>query len=171
MTRWRAGLRSINMLALPLGGAAASEPPAQTPGRSVAALGPRDLAWLDKARGFGRELLEFYAQTTVVTPANLDAAFRAWKLDRSADRAPDHIVAGGLGALFGDYVVAHHGSRWMLVSDSQGKELAVVSPARLEIYPIAAVRKRQAPQNEDINFFEPIWKVLAAPQGGPGSSP
>lgn len=107
----------------------------------------------------------------MVTPANLDTAFRAWKRDRSADRAPDHIVAGGLGALFGDYVVAQRGSRWMLVSDSQGRELAVVSPAGLEIYPIAAVRKRQAPQNEDINFFEPIWKVLADPQVSPGSSP
>ena len=39
MKRLLAGLLSINLLALPLGGAAAAETPAQTPGRSVAALG------------------------------------------------------------------------------------------------------------------------------------
>lgn len=161
MTKILAGLMSMALLLLPMGSATASEARTEKPARSIAALGPRDLAWLDKARGLGHELLAFYAKTTVVTPANLDAAFRAWKADHSADRAPDHIVAGGLGALFGDYVVAQRGSRWMLVSDSQGKELAVVSPTGLEIYPIAAVWKRMAPTNEELSFFEPIWKLLS----------
>lgn len=154
-------LLSIALLALPWGSAMASESAAPQPARSMAPPGPRDLAWLDKARGVGRELLAFYAKTTEPTPANLDAAFRAWKADRSADRAPDHIVAGGLGVLFGDYVVAQRGSRWMLVSDSQRKDLAVVSPAGLEIYPVAAVWKRIDPDSEDISFFEPIWKLLS----------
>lgn len=169
MTKILSRLLSIILLALPCGSALASESPDPQPVRSIAPPGPRDLAWLDKARGLGRELLAFYANTTEPTPANLDAAFRAWKADHSADRAPDHIVAGGLGVLFGDYVVAQRGSRWMLVSDSQRKDLAVVSPAGLEIYPVAAVWKRIDPQNEDISFFGPIWQLLGEAQHSPAA--
>ncbi|MDX1489256.1 MAG: DUF3806 domain-containing protein [Acidiferrobacterales bacterium] len=125
--------------------------------RSVKELELADKQWIEKTERLGLEILDFYAGTSDATPETLDAAFRKWKSDETQDRAPDDVVATGLGVLFGNYIVERKDCRWVVVTDKFGTELAVRAPDGSEVYPINAVWKRIDPANEDINFFEPIW--------------
>lgn len=125
--------------------------------RSVKELELRDKQWISKTEKLGLEVLGFYAGTSDVTPNSLDVAFRKWKSDKTRDRAPDNVVATGLGVLFGNYIVKRKDCRWVVVTDKFGTELALRAPNGSEVYPINAVWKRIDPENEDVNFFEPIW--------------
>lgn len=108
----------------------------------------------------GYEVLSWYNKSREVSPESLDSAFKKWKLDKSADRAPDKLVASGLGSLFGKYINERKKCRWVVVTDSFGTELALISNRGMEIYPINSVWKRIDPENKDINFFEPIWTTI-----------
>ncbi len=130
-----------------------------TPDRVVKELGAPDKAWLEKSRVMGRELLSYYANESVVNPQNLDKAFQKWKQDHTENRAPDEIVANGLGTLFGDYIVEHKICRWAIVTDKLGTELAIISSTGSEVYPINTIWKRIDPSDSDISFFEPIWTL------------
>jgi hypothetical protein len=122
---------------------------------------PAEIAWLANANDVGLKVLAFYANTSEVTPKNLDAAFANWKNDRSSRRAPDQVIAEGLGTVFGNFVVKHKQADWAVVTDSFGTDLAVRSPTGKELYPISSVWKRTDPKDGDINFFEPIWTLIA----------
>ena len=121
---------------------------------------PAEIAWLANANDVGLKVLAFY-NTSEVTPKNLDAAFASWKIDRSSQRAPDQVIAEGLGTVFGSVVVKHKQADWAVVTDSFGKNLAVRSPTGKEPYPISSAWKRIGPKDGDINFFEPIWTLIA----------
>lgn len=127
--------------------------------QSVRPLNAADVEWMAKAERVGQQLLERYAHTKEVSPSNLDVAFRNWKAD-SAKRSSDHLVAEGLGVLFGNYVVKHKAASWVVVTDDRGTALAVRSRDGGQIYPIESVWKRIDPQNDDMNFFEPIWSAV-----------
>jgi len=132
--------------------------------REIRPLQSSDVEWLAKADEVGRKVLKHYAQTAEVTPKTLDSAFRNWKADKGPKRAPDRVIAEGLGALFGNYVVKRKVASWAVVTDSFGTDLAVRSPAGRELYPISSVWKRIDPKDGDINFFEPIWTLIAEKQ-------
>lgn len=125
--------------------------------QQIAELSQRDVAWISQKRGEGLRVLKRYENTSEVTPSVLDRAFQKWKQDVSVGRPTDESVAQGLGVLFGDFVIQKKGSRWAIVTDSFGTDLAVVSSKNTQIYPINAVWKRIDPSSEDITFFEPIW--------------
>jgi hypothetical protein len=131
------------------------------PERAARPPNAAEIAWLAKANDVGLKVMDFYANTSEVTPNNLDVAFRSWKSDRSSRRAPDRVIAEGLGTVFGNFVVKHKQADWAVVTDSFGTELAVRSPTGKELYPISAVWKRIDPKDGDINFFEPIWTLIA----------
>ncbi|WP_431274675.1 DUF3806 domain-containing protein [Variovorax ureilyticus] len=136
---------------------------AQTKKTERAARPPNaaEVAWLANASDVGLRVLAFYANTSEVTPRNLDAAFTSWKSDRSSRRAPDQVVAEGLGTVFGNLVVKHKQADWAVVTDSFGTELAVRSSTGKELYPISSVWKRIDPKDGDINLFEPMWTLIA----------
>jgi hypothetical protein len=115
---------------------------------------------MKKAERVGQQLLERYGRTRQVSPKSLDVAFRNWKADGSVLRAPDQLVAEGLGVLFGNFVVKRKVASWVVVTDERGTALAVRGPDGGQIYPIDSVWKRIDPQNDDINFFEPIWTTV-----------
>lgn len=129
--------------------------------RSVRELNGEEQQWLEQSVHVGLEVLAYYADTEDVSPTSLDVAFRNWKSDATESRAPDTVVASGLGVLFGNYIVARKDSSWVVVSDSFGTDLAIRSPEGQEMYPITSVWKRIDPDSGDINFFEPIWTLVA----------
>jgi hypothetical protein len=135
----------------------AGDNPMLNAAQEVRELSKQDHLWLEQARSNGFQVLKRYEGTVEVTPSTLDRAFQKWKQDTSAGRASNEAVAQGLGVLFGDFVVMKQGSRWAIVTDSFGTDLAVVSSRNTQIYPINAVWKRIDPSNEDMAFFEPIW--------------
>jgi|SRR5690606_38981797 len=123
-------------------------------------LASKDIEWLSQSEKYGYDVLDWYIKSKEVTPENLDKAFNNWKLDKSDDRAPDNIIAHGLGVLFGNYVIEHRQARWVIVTDNFGTDLALLSPNGAEAYPISSVWKRIDPENEDINFFEPLYSIV-----------
>ena len=149
------------LLSLPVGGAFAQSGNAK---REIRNLRPPEVEWLAKADDVGRKVLSYYAKTTEVTPKTLDAAFRNWKADTSSKRAPDRVIAEGLGVLFGNYVLKRKVASWVIVTDGFGTDFAIRSPAGKELYPISSVWKRIDPKDDDLNFFEPIWTLVAEKQ-------
>ncbi len=129
--------------------------------RDIRPVNAGEVEWLLKANDVGLKVLSYYAGTSKVTPKNLDAAFVSWKADKSTKRAPDRVIAEGLGVVFGNLVVEKKKADWMIVVDSFGTDLAVRSPKGGELYPISSVYKRIDPKDGDINFFEPIWTLVA----------
>lgn len=109
---------------------------------------------------FGLDIMGWYINTTKVTLENLDMAFKAWKQDYTENRAPDHIVANGLGILFGNYILQHKQIRWVNIFNDFETELALLSPEGNEVYPISSVWKRIDPENEEMSFFEPIYTLV-----------
>tara|TARA_R110000764_G_scaffold61741_2_gene131531 strand:- start:23821 stop:24282 length:462 start_codon:yes stop_codon:yes gene_type:complete len=120
----------------------------------------QDIEWLSQSEKYGYDVLDWYIKSKEVTPENLDKAFNIWKIDKTEDRAPDNIVAQGLGVLFGNYVIKHKQARWVIVTDSFGTDIALLSPNEAEAYPVSSVWKRIDPENEDINFFEPLYSIV-----------
>lgn len=125
--------------------------------QEIREISEQDQVWLEQARSNGLKVLKRYENTTEINPSSLDRAFQKWKQDTSVGRSSNEAVAQGLGVLFGDFVILKQGSRWAVVTDSFGTDLAVVSSRNTQIYPINAVWKRIDPSNEDMAFFEPIW--------------
>jgi len=121
-------------------------------------LNQADLDWIESSIKNGYQVINWYIKSNEVTPANLDKAFNVWKADTSDNRAPEGLVASGLGILFGQYVIEHKKASWVIVVDEQhGENLALVSDHGAEVYPIGEVWLRIDPKNEDKSFFEPIW--------------
>jgi hypothetical protein len=127
--------------------------------RIIKEINETDKQWLSKSESIGYEVLSRYANTNEVTPDNLDKAFQAWKMDTSEDRVPDSVIASGLGVLFGNYIIKNKNAKWMVVNDSYGTEIAVISANGYETYPVNAVWKRIEPNNEELKFFEPIYTI------------
>lgn len=123
-------------------------------------LESKDIEWLSRAEKYGYDVLDWYIKSNEVTPESLDKAFNVWKLDLSDNRAPDKIIANGLGILFGNYVIKHKHARWVIITDNFGTDIALLSSNGAEAYPINSVWKRIDPENEDINFFEPLYNFV-----------
>jgi len=128
--------------------------------RIIKEINETDKQWLSKSESIGYEVLSWYANTNEVTPDNLDKTFQAWKVDSSENRAPDAVVATGLGVLFGNYIIKNKNAKWMVVNDNYGTEIAVISANGYETYPVNAVWKRIEPDNEELKFFEPIYTIV-----------
>jgi Domain of unknown function (DUF3806) len=90
---------------------------------------------------------------------DLDLAFSAWQ--RSVDKGrftPDTVVAI-TGAAFGEYCNEHLKTRWLMISDPAGRQLAVRSTNnRVTGWPHSTVRKRiDAGEHE---FFAAVYESL-----------
>ncbi|WP_165782212.1 DUF3806 domain-containing protein [Leptospira brenneri] len=125
--------------------------------RKVRELNAKDSEWLERSNTIGYDILDWYNKNKELNPRTLDAAFQKWKLDKTDNKAPENLIAVGLGSLFGKYIKDHKKCRWAVITDSFGTDFALVSETGSEVYPINSVWKRIDPSNQDINFFEPIW--------------
>jgi hypothetical protein len=93
------------------------------------------------------------------SPEQLDRAFGAWQLSADKGRfTPDKVVSIA-GAAFGEYCNQHLKTRWLLVSDPAGRQLAVRSPNnRVTGWPHSTVKKRIDAGEHD--FFAAVYESL-----------
>ena len=134
--------------------------PAKKKAPVLRALKKSDLARLEKWRGLGAHMLGYYlGKAAKPTPANLEKAFALWRDDfRSKVRNVD--LAGALGTLYGDILVAKLDFDWRMRIDAHGEAYALYSPFGWETYPIDYVWKRVAPKylGEESGFFSGGWE-------------
>ena len=117
--------------------------------------------WFSVPRSNGMKLLKMYASTEIVTPGSLDTAFKNW-IESNDDRKASEIIAGyGFGVLFGDYMIKAAEARWMAASGDQDFELAILFNNGSIAYPIDSVWKRIPKNENELSFFEPIWRVIS----------
>ncbi|TGK96257.1 DUF3806 domain-containing protein [Leptospira brenneri] len=127
------------------------------PERKIRELNPKDSEWLERSNKIGYDILDWYNKNKELNPGTLDSAFQKWKSDKTDNKAPENLVAVGLGSLFGKYIKDHKRCRWVVVTDSFGTDFALLNETGSELYPINSVWKRIDSSNQDISFFEPIW--------------
>lgn len=116
--------------------------------------------WFETTRKNGKRVLVIYAKTEVVTPNSLDDAFNAWKQTEETSKAPDIVIAYGLGVLFGDYIISEIGGSWKETTDGLGSGLAIELKNGMVAYPIDSILKRIPPNEYELTFFEPIWHSI-----------
>jgi hypothetical protein len=123
-------------------------------------ISPEKEDWFSTPRSNGMKLLINYASTDMVTPENLDIAFNNWS-ESVSDKKPAEVVIGyGLGVLFGDYMIAQAGGKWMAAAADQDFELAILFDNGAVAYPIDSVWKRMPKNADEVSFFEPIWNAI-----------
>ncbi|EMJ90293.1 DUF3806 domain-containing protein [Leptospira meyeri] len=125
--------------------------------RKIHEIDSKDIEWLNRSNTIGYDILDWYNKSKEVSPRSLDSAFKKWKLDKTENKAPENLVAIGLGSLFGKYIKDNKKCRWVVVIDSFGKDFSLINENGSEVYPINSVWKRIDPSNKDMSFFEPIW--------------
>jgi hypothetical protein len=77
--------------------------------------------------------------------ATLDRAFAAWLAQGSTDDAEINAMVNLVGVTFGSFLVRDAGFEWVIATDEQGSDLAVVAlpgSADLLVYPANFVAKR-----------------------------
>ena len=62
------------------------------------------------------------------TLEDLDRTFSAWQLSQEKGRFTPEKVIEITGAAFGEYCNTHLQTRWLIISDAVGRQLAVRSP-------------------------------------------
>jgi hypothetical protein len=128
--------------------------------QTIREITPDDAVWIAGQVSLAGRIAEHYQERGNLDPIALDRVFNAWKDDQTTDKPPDQEIAQGLGCAFGDFLVRNHGVRWVVVTDSFGTELTVLSKTGWQTYPINSVWKRIDPANLDLAIFEPIYQVF-----------
>jgi|HubBroStandDraft_5_1064220.scaffolds.fasta_scaffold00396_10 hypothetical protein len=93
------------------------------------------------------------------SPEQLDRTFSAWQLSQDKGRFTPQKVVEITGAAFGEYCNLHLKTRWLMVTDPAGRQLAIRSPNnRVTGWPHSTVKKRvDAGQH---NFFATVYESL-----------
>ena len=93
------------------------------------------------------------------TLEDLDRTFSAWQVSSDKGRFTPEKVVQITGAAFGEYCNLHLKTRWLLVSDPAGRQLAVRSPNnRVTGWPHSTVKKRIDAGEHD--FFATVYESL-----------
>jgi hypothetical protein len=93
------------------------------------------------------------------TLEDLDRTFSAWQVSADKGRFTPEKVVEITGAAFGEYCNLHLKTRWLIVSDPAGRQLAIRSPSnRVTGWPHTSVKKRiDAGEHE---FFATVYESL-----------
>jgi hypothetical protein len=93
------------------------------------------------------------------TLEDLDRTFSAWQVSSDKGRFTPEKVVEITGAAFGEYCNRHLKTRWLIISDPTGRQLAIRSPNnRVTGWPHSSVRKRIDANEHD--FFVPVYESL-----------
>jgi hypothetical protein len=93
------------------------------------------------------------------TLEDLDRTFSAWQLSADKGRFTPAKVVEITGATFGEYCNLHLKTRWLMISDPAGRQLAVRSPNnRVTGWPHVTVKKRIDAGEHD--FFANVYESL-----------
>jgi hypothetical protein len=90
---------------------------------------------------------------------HLDRTFSAWQLSQDKGRFTPQKVVEITGAAFGEYCNLHLKTRWLMVTDPAGRQLAIRSPNnRVTGWPHSTVKKRVDAGHH--NFFAVVYESL-----------
>ena len=90
---------------------------------------------------------------------HLDRAFSAWQLSADKGRFTPAKVVEITGAAFGEYCNLHLNTRWLMVTDPAGRQLAIRSSNnRVTGWPHSTVKKRVDAGQHD--FFATVYESL-----------
>jgi Domain of unknown function (DUF3806) len=93
------------------------------------------------------------------TLEDLDHTFSAWAGSPDKGRFTNEKVIQITGAAFGEYCNLHLKTRWLIISDPAGRQLAIRSPNnRVTGWPHSTVRKRIDAREHD--FFATVYESL-----------
>jgi hypothetical protein len=93
------------------------------------------------------------------TPELLDQAFSAWQRSADKGRFTSDKVVRITGAAFGEYCNQHLKTRWLIIADPAGRQLAIRSQNnRVTSWPHSAVQKRIAANEHQ--FFVTVYESL-----------
>lgn len=132
-----------------------TKPARRGPGK-LRVLRKSELAELDKCRGLGLHVIDYYLdKTPKPTPAILEDVFERWRAD-PYDKVRNLDFAYAFGVLLGDILVARLDFSWRKRIDAQGETFALYSPSTAwETYPVDYVWKRVDPRvlGEELGFL------------------
>jgi hypothetical protein len=93
------------------------------------------------------------------TPEDLDRTFSGWQRSAEKGRFTSEKVIQITGAAFGEYCNIHLQTRWLIVTDPAGRQLAIRSPNnRVTGWPHSTVKKRI--DAGEHNFFANVYETL-----------
>ena len=106
-----------------------------------------ELAELEKCRGLGRHVIDYYLdKSPKPSPALLEDVFERWRAD-PYDKVRNLDFAYAFGVLLGDILVAKLDFSWRKRIDAQGGTFALYSPSTSwETYPVDYVWRRVDPR-------------------------
>ena len=112
--------------------------------------------WID----IGKDILAHYGiDKNLSVFENLDVVYEKWVKDIQEKPSEDSIILG-LGAIFGDRLLHHHGTSWKMITDTHGTDFAVILKTGHQIYPMDFVAKRVYGDEKEIGFFSGMEKVV-----------
>ena len=124
------------------------------------ALTQQDLEWIDLSIEDGYKVLGWYLNSDELNIENLDRAFDVWRKDNSENKAPDSIIANGLGVLFGKLIIEKKRAKWDIVIDNHGENLTIVSDLGAKIFPIGEMWSRiMESDSYKEGFLKEIWST------------
>jgi hypothetical protein len=116
-----------------------------------------EVEWKEQQLAAARALIDTFSPADAgqpITLAALDRAFAAWLVRGSQDNAEVNGTINAVGIRFGQFLVDEAGFEWIVATDQQGTELAVVALrgiADVLVFPANFVAKRW--ERKEVNFL------------------
>jgi hypothetical protein len=99
------------------------------------------------------------ANQHVILDRPIDRTFSAWQVSGNKGRFTPEKVVQITGAAFGEYCNFHLNTRWLIISDPAGGQLAIRSPNNhVTGWPHTSVKKRI--DAGEHNFFAIVYESL-----------
>lgn len=128
-------------------------------------LTDQEQAWVASQLELAAKIINAFAPKDAGKPltlAALDRAFAAWVDTKATDSELVNGVVNGVGVAFGQSLVDKLGFAWVMASDADGTDLAVLGlPGKGDvlIYPANVVAKRW--ERRETNFLERVYEQVA----------
>lgn len=130
--------------------------------QKVRALTKKERIHLAKLNAEAVKILSRYAKSSkrkTISPENLDFAYGAWLKDINYKKATANTVIQSFGAALGLYLAKRANTKWKIVTDQYGTDLALIFiKTGMQTYPIASVAKR-VNRNEE-PFFVLLYNFM-----------
>ena len=124
----------------------------------ISELNDSERDWLQAHIQVARSFVEtFVPPQKALTPESLEAAWSAWLPTALDDPEMANTIVNATGAAFGQFLVDTAGFRWVVASDADGTEMAVIAlegTSDVLVYPMNLVGKRYG--TKETAFIRPV---------------
>lgn len=133
--------------------------------QTVDELTEKETIWLAAQMNVASSLVNCYSPQDSGSPltlAGLDRAYAAWFSSGSHETSEINGIINAAGAAFGQFLVDQAHFRWVIATDEQGSELAILAlPGQGDVlvYPLNFVAKRW--ERGEVDFFNDSFKRIA----------